>query len=98
MSVLLGQGNGKFQRATPENGIAIRLHNPTSNVAFFERSELLSTPDGDEILPIQYDDNYVTVFPGETVEVHGVIPTTGQTAKWVRVSGYNTDPIAVPIN
>ena len=31
--------------------------------------------DGDEILPIEYSDNYVTVFPGETVEVHGVIPT-----------------------
>jgi exo-1,4-beta-D-glucosaminidase len=57
---------------------------------------LLSTPDGDEILPITYDDNYVTVFPGETVDILGVTP--GQSANWVRVSGYNTNPVVVPVN
>jgi exo-1,4-beta-D-glucosaminidase len=80
-----------------DTGVVIRLHNPTQHVAFFERAEITSTPDGDEILPIEYDDNYVTVFPGETVEVHGVIPTAGQTANWVRVSGYNTAPVVAPI-
>ena len=44
-------------------------------MAFFERAEILGAPDDDEILPIEYSDNYVTVFPGETVEVHGVVPT-----------------------
>jgi exo-1,4-beta-D-glucosaminidase len=80
------------------SGVTIRLQNPTQQIAFFERSELLSTPDGDEILPISYDDNYVTVFPGETVDVLGVTPTPGPTANWVRVSGYNTNPVVVPIN
>jgi exo-1,4-beta-D-glucosaminidase len=80
-----------------ENRVVIRLHNPTQGIAFFERAEITSTPDGDEILPIEYDDNYVTVFPGETVEVRGVVPT-GETANWVRVSGYNTAPAVVGIN
>jgi exo-1,4-beta-D-glucosaminidase len=79
-------------------GVVIRLHNPTEHIAFFERAEIVSTPEGDEILPIEYDDNYVTVFPGETVDVRGVIPTTGETANWVRVSGYNMAPVVVPIN
>ena len=51
----------------------------------------------DEILPIEYDDNYVTVFPGETVELHGVVPTDHTVANWVRVGGYNTPPVVVPI-
>jgi exo-1,4-beta-D-glucosaminidase len=78
--------------------VTIRLQNPTPQIAFFERSELLATPDGDEILPVTYDDNYVTVFPGETVEVQGTVVTQPQKANWVRVSGYNTNPVVVPVN
>ena len=53
--------------------IIIRLHNPSEHIAFFERASICSTRDGNEILPIEYDDNYVTVFPGETVEIHGTV-------------------------
>jgi exo-1,4-beta-D-glucosaminidase len=54
------------------------------------------TKDGNEILPIQYDDNYVTVFPDETVEIQGII-WKGVEACWVKVGGYNTPAISVPI-
>ncbi len=80
-----------------ENHIVIRLHNATGQIGFFERAEIMTTPDGDEILPIEYSDNYVTVFSGETVEVHGVIPATGPRANWVRVTGYNTAPVVVAV-
>jgi len=83
--------------AAGENGVTIRLKNPTQRVAFFERAEILTGADGDEILPIEYSDNYVTVFPGETVELHGVVPRDGTVANWVRVAGYNTPPVVVPI-
>ncbi len=80
-----------------EHGVTISLHNPTQRIAFFERAEITATPDGDEILPIEYSDNYVTVFPGETVELHGVVPTEHTVAKFVRVAGYNTPSAVVPI-
>jgi exo-1,4-beta-D-glucosaminidase len=80
-----------------DNRVTIRLHNPSQQVAFFERAELTSTRDGDEILPIEYSDNYVTVFPRETVELQGQIPTSGVDANWVRVAGYNTPPVVVPV-
>jgi exo-1,4-beta-D-glucosaminidase len=80
-----------------QNTVVTRLHNSTSHIAFFDRAEILSTRDGDEILPIEYEDNYVTVFPGETVEIRGVIPPNGPAANWVRVAGYNTSPITVPV-
>ena len=79
-----------------DNRITVRLHNPSQQIAFFERAELTSAPDGDEILPIEYSDNYVTVFPGETVELAGQA-WSGVPANWVRVSGYNTPPQLVPI-
>jgi exo-1,4-beta-D-glucosaminidase len=79
-----------------DNRVTVRLHNPSQRVAFFERAELTATPEGDEILPVEYSDNYVTVFPGETVEVQGQ-PWTGVTANWVRVTGYNTPPQVVAV-
>ena len=90
-------GQCPTNRRGGENGVTIRLHNATGRVAFFERAEILTDPDGDEILPIEYSDNYVTVFPGETVDVHGVVPRDGTVANWVRVAGYNTPPVVVPI-
>ncbi|MGI9126113.1 MAG: glycosyl hydrolase 2 galactose-binding domain-containing protein [Mycobacterium sp.] len=77
--------------------VTIRLRNPTPNVAFFQRAELLNSPDGDEILPIEYDDNYVTVFPGEMVEVHGRFPAGGPEPEWVRVTGYGSAPVVVAV-
>ena len=77
--------------------VSIRLHNPSQRVAFFERAELLATPEGDEILPVEYSDNYVTVYPGETVELSGQA-WTGVTPNWVRVTGYNTPAQLVAVN
>ena len=80
-----------------DDRVTIRLHNPSQRVAFFERADLISTPEGDEILPVEYSDNYVTVFPGETVELQGQA-WTGVAANWVRVTGYNTPPVVVAVN
>ena len=77
--------------------VTVRLHNPSGRVAFFERAELLTKPDSDEILPIEYDDNYVTVFPGETAEIHGRVPVGGPAPQWVRVTAYNGSPVVVPV-
>jgi exo-1,4-beta-D-glucosaminidase len=79
-----------------DDRVTIRLHNPSQQVGFFERAELVSAPDADEILPVQYSENYVTVFPGETVELQGQ-PWSGVFANWVRVTGYNTPPVTVAI-
>jgi exo-1,4-beta-D-glucosaminidase len=84
------------RRTSDGDGVVVRLHNPTRQIAFFERVEVMATRDGDEVLPIEYSDNYVTVFPGETVDVESAASEV--TADWVRVTGYNTPPVTVPIS
>ena len=91
------QVSARHDDAEGRNGVTIRLQNPTQHVAFFERAEITTGPDDDEILPIEYSDNYVTVFPGDTVEIHGVVPNGKTAANWVRVAGYNSPPVVVPI-
>ncbi|MBU9765199.1 glycoside hydrolase [Mycobacterium sp. TNTM28] len=96
----------RTEAADGEAGVLIRLHNPGRHIAFFERAEVTTTRDGDEILPIEYSDNYVTVYPGETVELTGTVaefgrlPSSGtaRVPNWVRVSGYNSAPTVVPID
>jgi exo-1,4-beta-D-glucosaminidase len=74
----------------------IRLHNPSGHIAFFERASLCSVRDGNEILPAEYDDNYVTVFPGETVEIRGAVSIKTD-PHWVKLEGFNTPATAVRI-
>ena len=88
------------QRTTNGAGqqvVSVRLRNATRQIAFFERAELTSTREGEEILPIEYSDNYVTVFPGETTELRAVVPSPLANANWVRVTGYNTPAVVVPV-
>ena len=77
--------------------VTVRLTNPTARIAFFARVEVTPTRDGDEVLPIIYDDNYVTVFPGETVEVRASVPDPAATADWVRVTPYDAPAVEVPV-
>ncbi len=77
--------------------VTIRLRNATSRIAFFERAEITSARGGNEILPITYDDNYVTVFPGEAVEVHGEVQLLTGKAAWIKLAGYNTPEETAPI-
>jgi exo-1,4-beta-D-glucosaminidase len=79
-----------------ESRVTIRVRNPSERVALFERATVSTARDGDEILPIEYDDNYITVFPSETAEIHAVLPK-GAKPGWVRLEGYNTSVTSVPL-
>jgi hypothetical protein len=93
----IGRGEHQAIPSRLRGSRTIRLRNPTSELAFFERAEITLTPNGDEILPIEYDDNYVTVFPGEVAEIHGKVQQSAGTAAWIKLVGYNTPEEAAPI-
>jgi exo-1,4-beta-D-glucosaminidase len=79
-----------------ERHVAIRLHNPSEHIAFFERATVSVTQNGDEVLPIEYDDNYITVYPGETAEIHGSVSKAAE-AHWIKLEGYNSPPTSTEI-
>src|SRR6202030_828245 len=88
--------SAKHSLPAGENRVTIRLHNSSERIAFFERAVITDAKDGDELLPIEYDNNYVTIFPGETVEIRSVLPQSAK-ARWVRLDGYNTPQTVVTI-
>ncbi len=82
-----------------EEKVAITLANPTSHVAFFMRGEITQGADGAEILPITYDDNYVTVFPHETRTIVATFSTSAPASRTaaLRVEGYNVARKVFPL-
>jgi exo-1,4-beta-D-glucosaminidase len=72
--------------------ITIKLHNPLGHIAFFERAAVSAEKNGDEILPIRYDDNYVTVYPGDTIEIHATVSKAAE-PRWIKLEGYNTPTV-----
>ena len=81
----------KISGVSQENGVAIGLVNKSNRIAFFVRVEVTKGRDGEEILPITYDDNYITVFPHESKNIvaHWNASTAGTEQAALRVEGYN---------
>ncbi|HEY0711478.1 MAG TPA: glycoside hydrolase family 2 protein, partial [Polyangia bacterium] len=48
----------------------VKLSNPSKSLAFFVRLKLNKGKAGDEVLPVLWSDNYVSLLPGETREVN----------------------------
>jgi len=48
----------------------VTIENPTDNLAFFIHLAVTRGPQGKEVLPILWDDNYFSLLPGENEEVH----------------------------
>jgi exo-1,4-beta-D-glucosaminidase len=69
----------------------ISLTNPTDHVAFFVRAQLQKDSNSGEILPITYDDNYVTIYPRETHEITAEVTKTQIEGlnPMVAIEGYN---------
>jgi exo-1,4-beta-D-glucosaminidase len=87
--------SAKTSDSNGEKQVGITLTNPGNRVAFFVRAEVTRGADGNEILPITYEDNYVTVFPHETRTIVAKFaaepgkPVPGGLPPALRVEGYN---------
>jgi exo-1,4-beta-D-glucosaminidase len=55
-----------------EGATAVIVKNSSPHLAFFLRLKLKKGVDGDEVLPVLWEDNYVTLLPGEQQEIKAV--------------------------
>ena len=61
--------------ATPDDHeIYVTLANPSDKLAFFVELKVVGADSGRRAAPVLWSDNYVSLAPGETREVHGTIP------------------------
>jgi exo-1,4-beta-D-glucosaminidase len=71
----------------------VTLENPSKSLAFFVRLKVDKGVKGDEILPVVWNDNYISLLPGEKREVTATYRASelGSAKATVEVSGWNLE-------
>jgi len=71
----------------------VTLQNPSKSLALFVRLKVTKGKHGDEILPVLWEDNYVSLLPGEKRQVTAAYRTRdlGTAKPAVEISGWNVD-------
>jgi exo-1,4-beta-D-glucosaminidase len=92
-------GSGAYENVNGETRAHIRLTNNSKHVAFFLRVEITEDSGDAEVLPIRYDDNYITIFPHDTRLIDAVLDSSllaGHKAA-LRLEGYDVSKQVVPL-
>jgi len=77
-----------------ENAVTrVTVENPSKSLAFFVRLKLDKSKAGEEILPVVWQDNYISLLPGEKREITATYHagSTGGVKPEVEVSGWNVE-------
>jgi exo-1,4-beta-D-glucosaminidase len=90
--------SSKFSESNGEGTARITLTNRSNHIAFFLRAEITKGADGEEVLPITYEDNYVTLYPHEARTLVATFATSALDGRpaGLRVEGYNVAKKIVP--
>jgi exo-1,4-beta-D-glucosaminidase len=91
--------SSSFSQRNGEGFVKITLKNSSSHVAFFLRAEVTKGTDVEEILPIVYDDNYMSVFPHESRTITATFRTSELAGRQpaLRLEGYNVGKRVLPL-
>jgi exo-1,4-beta-D-glucosaminidase len=76
-----------------ESSTHVTLENPSKSLAFFVRLKVTKGVEDEEILPVVWEDNYISLLPGEKREVTATYRTNdlGTAKATVEVSGWNVE-------
>lgn len=90
---------GTYEDVSGETHAHISISNHSKHVAFFLRAEISADAGSSEVLPIRYDDNYITVFPNESRTIEARVDTSllASHKPVVRLEGYDVPSQVVPL-
>ena len=60
-----------FNDLEQDQEVVVSLKNPSESIAFFIELNVYGAESGLSILPIFWDDNYISLLPGDEKEIHG---------------------------
>jgi exo-1,4-beta-D-glucosaminidase len=83
------------QRGT-EQIVHVAVENPTSQLAFFIHLRVLKGKDGQEVLPVLWEDNYFELMPGEKREITAAykLKLLGAAKPYIKVNGWNVSSVS----
>jgi exo-1,4-beta-D-glucosaminidase len=86
-------GNGRDNGRDKDEVTRVIVENPSKTLAFFVRLKLDKGKGGEEILPVVWQDNYVSLLPGEKREITATYRASSLAGAEpaVEVSGWNVE-------
>ena len=83
----------RTERRGEESITHITIENPSKSLAFFVRLKVDKGAKGEEILPVVWEDNYISLLPGEKREITATYRASelGAAKASVEVSGWNVE-------
>ena len=71
----------------------VTVENPSKSLAFFVRLKVEKGAKGEEVLPVVWEDNYISLLPGEKREITATYRASelGAAKPVVEVSGWNVE-------
>lgn len=82
-----------------ENVVNLRLKNPSDNLAFFVKLNIIKGSQGEEVLPTFWSDNYFSILPGEskTIEARFYADDLNGKVPHLILEGWNIEPKEINI-
>jgi exo-1,4-beta-D-glucosaminidase len=90
----------EHHRESGKGAIKLRLKNPSSSVAFQIHSRVTKGKDGDDLVPIFWDDNYFSLLPGEEKTVSVTFDPSDLDGKdpVLELEGFNITPATLKLS
>jgi exo-1,4-beta-D-glucosaminidase len=81
----------RTERKKNENITRVKVRNPSNALAFMVRARLLKGANGDDVLPVLWDDNFITLLPGEEREMSATYSAAdlGTLKPVIQIEGWN---------
>jgi exo-1,4-beta-D-glucosaminidase len=92
--VKLNVANRSERKGNSEEEVSrVTVENPSKTVAFFVRLKIAKGKGGEEILPVVWQDNYISLLPGEKREITATYRASslGAAKPELEVSGWNVE-------
>jgi exo-1,4-beta-D-glucosaminidase len=85
----------QFTKGAESGEISLKVKNPSAAIAFFLFMDVVDQVTGKPILPVYWDDNYVTLLPGEerTYKAKYFLRDAGSSKPVINVNGWNVDMV-----
>jgi exo-1,4-beta-D-glucosaminidase len=85
--------SSRSERKGDEEVTHVAIENPNRNLAFFVRLKVDKGTGGEEILPVLWQDNYLSLMPGEKREITATyrVRDLGGKNPTIEVSGWNVE-------
>jgi exo-1,4-beta-D-glucosaminidase len=91
--------SGNAQRRGQNEIAHVIVSNPTESLAFFVRLQVKKGSNGEDVLPIVWQDNYFSLMPGERREIAASykLKDLGAARAFLTVEGWNSAAFSIPI-